>query len=267
MARSAFTVLAILALATFASAPAFAGAFTLAEGEAKIFLSGLYTAGDAYFDGRGKRRARDVYRKSDLQLFAEYGLSDRFTAFGSTALQKIDVSDYEGSDRKGLGRSEIGLRARLYQSGGWTGSVQGSVVIAGAKKGEGAAAIGEADDQVDLRGLVARSFELFGRHGFIDLQAGYRTRSGDPADEIRADATLGLRIAPRWLLMAQSFNTFGVARWSGPYPLRQRIHKVQGALLFDLTKTLVIFGGVFATPIGRDAMDERGGTLGIGYRF
>lgn len=249
------------------AAPARAGAFTLQEGEAKLFVSGLLTSGDRYFDGGGKLRSRGRYRKYDLQAFAEYGLRDGLTIFGSSALERISAKDGTSSTRKGLGRSELGARLRLFEADGWIASAQASVTLAGAKKSEGFAAVGETDDQIDLRGLVARSFEAFGRPWFLDLQAGYRTRSGDPADELRFDATLGVRIAPRWLILAQSFNTIGLERWKGPYALRQRIHKLQGAALFDLTERLTVYGAVFATPIGKDAMDERGGSVGIGYRF
>lgn len=249
------------------AAPACAGAFTLRPGEAKLFVSGLVTAGDHYFDSRGKLRSRGRYRKYDLQAFAEYGLRDGLTVFGSSALEKISAKDGTTSTRKGLGRSELGARFRVFEAQGWIASAQASFTLAGARKSEGLAAVGETDDQLDLRGLVAHSFEAFGRHWFLDLQAGYRARSGDPADELRFDATLGARLAPRWLVLAQSFNTIGLARWKGPYALKQRIHKLQGAALFDLTERLTIYAAAFVTPIGKDALDERGGSLGIGYRF
>ncbi|HEY0291044.1 MAG TPA: hypothetical protein VGC51_01725 [Hansschlegelia sp.] len=246
---------------------AHAGAFTLNPGEAKLFLSGLLSSGDKYYDGGGKLRSRGKYRKYDLQTFLEFGLADGVTLLASTGLQRIEARDGGTFKRSGLGRSEIGLRARLIESGDWIWSVQGSVVIAAAKWREGIAAIGETDDQFDVRGLVARTFEAFGKPAFLDLQLGYRARGQDPADEIRVDATFGLRPSPRWLLLAQSFNTIGTGRWRGPYPLEQRIFKLQGAALFDLTERVTLFGAAFFTPVGRDALDERGGTIGVGYRF
>jgi hypothetical protein len=247
--------------------PTVAGAFLLAEGEAKVFVSALLTTGNGYFDRKGRSRARGPYRKQDLQIFAEYGLTQRVTVVASTALQRIDARDEERSRRSGLGRSEIGARARIVQTGPWIAALQASAIIAGAKRKEGYAAVGETDHQIDVRGLVARSFELFGRPAFWDLQAGYRMRGGDPADEIRLDLSLGIRPSPRWLVMAQSFNTIGLGGWAGPHPLRQRIHKVQGAAFFDLTQSLTLYGAAFATPLGRDALDERGAVVGLGYRF
>lgn len=257
----------LIALAIAWAGPAFGGAFTLEPGETKLFLTGIMNAGDHYFDGSGRLRKREIYRKYDVQLYGEHGLKDGLTLFGSAGLQRIHAEDRGMHDREGLGRTEFGLRQRVFEGGGWIASVQASAIVAGAKKGPDIAVVGETDDQLDGRFLVARNFEIFGRHGFFDLQAGYRLRGGDPADEIRLDATLGLRVAPRWLLMAQSFNTIGAGTWSGPYALRQRIAKLQGAAMFDLTERWSLIGAAFFTPAGCDALDERGATFGVGLKF
>lgn len=258
---------AILAAAILSPRAAAAGAFTLEPGEAKLFVSGYVMSGDEYFDRKGKRHARGRYQKRELQAFAEYGALDGLTVFGAAGLQKVKAKDGVTHDREGLGRSEIGARARLFAKEGWIASAQASVVIAGAKKSDDLAVIGETDDQFDVRGLVARSFEAFGKPAFVDLAAGYRWRSGDPADEIRLDATFGIRPAERLLLLAQSFNQFGTGRWKGPYELKQRIYKLQGAAIYELNQTWSVFAAAFFTPIGRDALDERGATVGVGLRF
>lgn len=244
-----------------------AGAFTLEPGETKLFAFGFASSGGKYFDRKGKLRARGDYAKQDLQLYGEYGALDGLTLFGSIAAQKIRAEDGATFRRKGLGRSEIGARARLWTDGAWIVSAQASGVLAGARASEGLAAIGETDHQFDARGLVARSFEVFGRQAFVDLAAGYRFRSGDPADEIRIDATFGVRAFDRLLLVAQSFNQIGTGRWKGPFPLKQRIHKLQAAALFDLTPNLQLVGAAFFSPTGRDALDETGATIGIGVSF
>ncbi|TBN54589.1 hypothetical protein EYR15_06070 [Hansschlegelia quercus] len=254
-------------LAALISSSALAGAYTLPRGEVKLFVSGLMTDGDRYFDTTGRRQPRGRYTKYDTPVFVEYGVRDGVTLFGSTELEKISAEDGGRHERQGLGRSELGARIRLFNEGPWIASAQGSVVVAGARAKEGVAAIGETDDQVDVRGLIQRSFEAFGIAGFADFEAGYRWRSKAPADEVRLDATVGLRVAPRWLALVQSFNTIGAGRWSGRYPLRQRIAKLQGALFYDLTERMQLFGAAFFTPYGRDAMDETGGQIGVGYRF
>ena len=244
-----------------------AGAFTLEPGETKLFLQGLYSGGDRYFDRKGKLRSRGDYKKYDLQLFAEHGALDGLTVFGSTALQKIRAEDGKTYERKGLGRSEIGARARLWTDGQWIVSAQTSAVFAGAKAGGGLVVTGETDDQLDVRGLVARSFEIFGRQAFVDVAGGYRFRSGDPANEVRIDASFGVRPVERLLVLTQSFNQIGTARWRGPFPLKQRIHKLQAAALFDLSESLQLIGAAFFSPDGRDALDETGATIGIGVKF
>lgn len=244
-----------------------AGAYTLPGGEAKVFLSGLATAGDHYYDGAGRLKSRSRFKKWDLQVYGEYGVTGFVTLFASTALERIRIGGTDRSRRSGLGRSEFGARVKIVDADGWIASVQSSGVVAGAKNSRELAVVGETDDQLDVRALVARSFTAFERPVFIDVQAGYRVRSGDPADEFRFDATVGLRAWPRVLLLLQSFNTFGRGRWSGPFPLKQRIHKMQAGVLYDLDAAVSLFAAVFATPDARDALDERGVVLGVGYRF
>jgi len=254
-------------LTAISSSDASAGAFTLEKGETKLFVLGLASSGNGYYDRDGKRRSRETYSKKELQLFIEYGVRDWLTLFSSTGLQKIRLAAHEDFVRKGQGRSEIGARVRLWNEGAWTVSAQALGVLAGARETDGIAAFGETDHQVDGRLLVARSFAFWGMPSFVDVAAGYRFRTGYAADEVRVDATFGVRPFDRLLALAQSFNQIGVARWEGPLPLKQRIHKLQAAALFDLTPGLQLIGAAFVSPIGRDALDERGATLGIGLRF
>ena len=254
------------ALLASASA-ALAGAFTLEPGEIKLFVTGMSAAGDRYFDSDGKLRSRGRYEKRELQLYGEYGVRDGLTAFGATAFQKISVEGFGTERREGLGRTEIGLRYRIWQGDGWIVSAQGSAGIAGAKESARLAVVGESDDQLDARALVAKTFEVFGKPAFIDLAAGYRVRSGDPANEIRLDATFGIRPAARWELMAQSFNTIGTGRWRGRFPIWQQTYKLQGLAIYELTRHVSLVGAAFFCPTGRDALEEKGGTLGVALKF
>lgn len=261
--------LAATVLAAFALLPssARAGAFTLEPGETKFFATAQLTTGDEYFDRRGKTRPRGRYSKYDYQLYGEYGALDGLTMFGSSGFQKVKLKDGATFEREGLGRSELGARVRLFQRDDWIVSAQGSAIIAGAKDSGKLAVVGEADDQADFRGLVAHSFQAFGKPAFVDFGAGYRVRGGDPADEVRVDATFGVRPLDRLLLLAQSFNQVGTSRWSGPFALKQRIHKLQFGAIYDLTGNLSVIAAGLFSPFGRDTLNERGGTIGLGLRF
>ncbi|MFD1330664.1 hypothetical protein ACFQ4O_01470 [Methylopila musalis] len=246
-----------------------AGAYTQPAGQGQAILSGYASEGAAYYDRRGRLKPRGRFSKRELQLYVEYGLTDAFTLVGAGALQRISSADeYETSRRQGFGRTEIGLRARLWTDGRWVVSAQGSGALGGAKRGDGFAAVGEQDDQLDARVLVARSFSAFGGDGFVDVAAGYRARFGDPADEARLDATLGWRKrGSRWLWLTQSFSAIGLGRWSGPYPLKQRTHKIQTGAVYDLRSWLFVHAAGFVSVAGRDSLDEKGAMLGVGCRF
>src|SRR3712207_8696464 len=51
--------------------------------------------------------------------------------------------------------------------------------------------------ELDLRLLLGQGFAIGDWPSFVDAQAAYRLRTGDPADEIRADFTFGTRPHPR----------------------------------------------------------------------
>lgn len=262
----------IIALSAALAAPlsgglAHAGAFVLEPGEAKLFATAFAMSGDQYFDADGDLRKRERFKKRELQLYGEFGLLDGVTLFGAGGLQRIVARDRGRHVREGVARSELGLRARVLQRDGWIVSVQGSGLIAGAKGKGDIAVIGETDDQADLRLLAARSFEIAGKPAFLDLAAGYRARSGDPADEARLEATLGVRPVEPLLLMAQSFSTIGLSRWRGPYRLKQRIHKLQAAAMYDVSTSVSLVAAGFFTPAGRDALEETGATLGVAFRY
>lgn len=267
MRMSGATAAAIVATCALVPPAARAGAFTLKPGETKLFATSQFTSGDEYFDAKGDKRPRGRYTKIDHQLYGEYGALDGLTAFGSIAYQTIRLKDAVTHEREGLGRSEVGARLRVFERDGWIVSAQGSAVFAGAKESAKLAVVGETDDQADVRGLVARSFEAFGKQAFVDVGAGYRIRGGDPADEWRVDATVGIRPIERVLLMAQSFNQIGTARWSGPFALKQRIHKVQFSGVYELSETMSVIAAGLFSPFGRDSLNERGGTIGLWLRF
>ncbi len=177
--------------------PALAGAWTLAPG------AGFVSAGASYY-------ANDpgTFEQVSTATYLEYGLREGFTVGGSL---EGDFPVGAASDRQARGTASAFGRARL-----WTGdqgdpfSLQfGAIAPLGDLVDTGQAQI-DGERALDVRALYGRGFATGWGDAFVDLQGGFRRRFDDAADEIRIDLTAGVRPAPRWLLMIQSFSTIGL---------------------------------------------------------
>lgn len=185
------------------AAQAEAGAWTRAPGE--TFLS---VSSSTY------RTDDDSYEEIYTALYAEHGLREGMTLGGALELSQPTGPAAALEDRLTLsGFARFRLREG---AAGDPVSVQIGAIYAGGGFDEGVPLQRESDGlDIDLRGLYGRGFATGWGDAFLDAQAAFRVRTGDPADELRLDLTLGLRpeaewLGDRWLLMAQSFGVLGL---------------------------------------------------------
>jgi hypothetical protein len=202
----------------------------------------------------------------------EYGVTDWLTAIVSPGLQQVSVGAPVDAHRTGFGTSELGGRVRLWQGdapGGrsWVLSGQATVRVPGTFDTNNPAAVGYTGFEADLRALFGVSFSLGGWPSFVDFQIGQRFRSGGPPDEIRFDVTFGLRPAPQWLVLTQSFNVLSQGAGTSPLFPANHYHKLQVSLVYSINASWSVQGGVYTTYAGRNALQENGLVLGAGYRF
>ena len=253
-------VASIAVLAALSPVPALAGAWTLKTGEGQVIVSGLYSEALELFDDQGDPQAIPVFHKAELSAHAEYGLTDWLTAIGRSELKTEAVGTPVSIDAARFGLSGVGLRARLWQGDGTVVSAElsGRMPV-GSRRFDH-----EPDAEVDLRMLAGLGFALGSWSGFVDLQGAYRLRPGAPADEIRADLTLGLRPRSHLLWLAQSFNTLST---DGEELASSTEHKAAVSLVYDMTTYLSVQVGGIATVAGRDALRERGLITALWLRF
>lgn len=243
-----------------------AGAWTQRDGGASAFLQTTATWSSQAFDGAGNLFANRSYDKVSTQLFLEYGASDWLTLLMAPELLQIQVGagepgavDGAPSRYSGFGYTDVGARARLATGDGWIASAQAVLRIPGAKPSEGLAAIGYADAEVDLRLMAGFAFTLFDRPAILDLEAAQRVRQGAPPDEFRLDLTLGVRVAPDWLLLVQSFNVISEGAGQGPvFDFSYAYYKIQVGGMYDVTPHLSFMLAGVTTWYARNAVQENG---------
>ena len=84
--------------------------------------------------------------------------------------------------------------------------------------------------------------------------------------EFHADLTFGVRLAPRWLLLIQSFNV--LSEGSGTWGFSSYDYeKAQLSVVYAVSAALSLQVGGFSTYAGRNAIQENGLVLGAWHKF
>ena len=258
-------VVALLTLLSF-PASAWAGAWTLPDGTGQWLASlGLATSSE-YFD-HGSLLSTPRYNKAEPALLIEYGLTDRLTAIVNPGLQHIDIAAPTSAERTGIGYTELGARYAFFRDADSVVSVQATLRLPGTTDTTNPAAIGYTDVETDVRLLFGHTLQINGMPAFIDIEPAERIRTAGYPNEFRLDATLGVEVAPRWTVLAQSFNVFseggGTSIFGGSYDYE----KLQLSAVYALTPAWSLQGGGYTTYAGQNALQENGLLFAVWHKF
>ncbi|NDW04281.1 hypothetical protein [Jiella pacifica] len=238
-----------------------AGAWALAEGSGEVIATGLSSTADEAFGSSGAAPARAAFMKGSASLFVQHGWTDRLTVFAKVEAGR-EADDISGHARSGLSEFTAGARFQFYASDGFVASAGLSGRV-DDERGEG---IDLGGARIEPRLAAGYGFELFGLPAFVEAEAGYGWRvAGEGFDEAKLDLTIGLRPWKRWLFLAQSFSTMGVAGPDGSDDYAH--HKLQGSVVYDIAEHWSLQSGIFATVAGKNAPKERGVVSAIWYRY
>lgn len=227
----------ILALCGLAQT-SWAGAWTLPQGEGLIISGTSFNQADLAFDSEGKLSTPVDFDKIDSTFYLEYGVINRLTLVGSTALQDVSYTSSEGPQQfSGFSTSKIGLRYGLQPRSSWVLAVQPSLVIPGGGEAVPDGDLGFGGFGAELRLLAGRSLKFGTRHGFFNAEAGYDMRSGGAPRQISADATLGMDVTEHIQIIGQGFYRHtGDSLFEGDTVLANESLKLQASLVIDLPK-------------------------------
>jgi len=249
-----------------APAPAFAGAWTLDAGTGQAAVIATASTSTMAFDGARGLASTLRYDKFELDGLIEYGAADWLTLMALPQFQHIGIGSPTDAQRTGIGYTEFGARARLYNANDWVVSVQTTLRLPGTAQTGNPAAIGYTDAQADVRGLVGRSFTLGPWPAYFNMEVAQRFRTEGAPDEFHADVTLGVRPSPRWTLLAQSFNVVSEGAGSWGFPSYD-YYKLQLSAVYALTPAMSLQLGGFTAYTGRNALQENGVVFGAWFKF
>lgn len=241
-----------------------AQAFVQRQGEGRVIVTAIYSDSDRAFNANGRSVPILGYEKVELYAAGEYGLTDDLTLLLTPSYRSVSVAG--DVDTRGLNFVEAGARYRIGEAGGTTFSLQGTVRVPGATRRDALGQVGNVATEIDLRGQAGAGFGPNGAAGFVIGELGYRIRTEDPPDEFHADLTLGLHLAPRWTLIANSYNTISNGRGRGVFT-DYRYHNLYLGLVHDVSPTVAVQAGGLATLAGKNALRERGLFGGFWLRF
>jgi len=244
--------------------PAFGGAWTMPKGHGQVIATTTASRADETFDDHGRAHSSPRYQKVESEPLIEYGLTDRLTLILGPGFQHIDIASPIDASRTGAGYTEFGGRFRLMEGKDWVFSAQGLMRVPGTTDTSNPAAIGYTGNEFDARVLFGANLNVAGLPAFANMELAQRFRNGAP-NEFRADATLGINVAPRWTLVAQSFTVIAESG-STLFPT-YNYSKLQLSAIYALTGNWTMQLGSFATVLGHNALQENGLVAGVGYRF
>ncbi|MDQ0503509.1 hypothetical protein [Xanthobacter agilis] len=257
----------LLAVAIPARA-AFAGAWTLRGGEGQSILQSTAVHSGSEFGPSSHLYDSRPYDKVEVTLVFEYGLTDWLTVIAAPQVLSISLGDPYPATYNGPGYMDAGARVRLWQQDGLVVSTQVVGRLPGTGNSSSAAAVGYDDPELDLRLLAGWSFTLWGRPTYVDAQLAQRLRFGDPPDELHLDLTLGVRLAERWQVLAQSFNVMSEGAGAGPYfDVSYEYYKFQLGAAYDWSAAMTVQAAFVRTWLARNAPEENGLVLSALYRF
>jgi hypothetical protein len=258
---------ALLAAFLLLPLPAFAGAWTQAEGEGQVILGAIASAADRTFGDATPIR----FRRLLMQTYAEYGWRDGITLVAATETASVDVRQNNGAPFHAQDNAlSAGLRWRLdpyFDRGDWgVLSVEASLRWAGAFNFAVSANRDAGGQGGQLRLLYGNGFRLWDRDGFVSAELGEDFFAGDRPNETPFDLTAGLWLGQNHLLLAQSFNLFAQKGRIAAYPAFDS-HKLELSWVYRWSPRMLFQLGAFVSPAGSNALVERGLGLSVWRRF
>jgi hypothetical protein len=250
----------------------FAAAWTLPADKWELYQNAFYYRTTEFFDSNGNTRPQPRYSKYELNPYGEYGLNEGTTIGGSVALNLVQgTAATDSGNNYGIGDPTLFLRQRLWSDDSTVVSLQPLIKFPSYYTDELLPRSGAMQTDGELRLLGGHSFEWLGNNHFINLEAAYRKRMGDPSDQLRFDATLGLTLNDQWQLLPQ-LSYINTPSRKAITPFTQSgeddfdLLKPQLSAVYQLNETVALQAGLFQHIDGNNTGAGCGALFSLWYR-
>ena len=254
----------------FASPSAFAGAWTLEPKTRQVISTFIIDRADSVFGPDIETGESPNFNKFESGLFIEQGVTKRITLIGQTAFQTVSFNNgVEQVNFNGFSNSSIGLRYGLFRTDKEAISIETHGIISGGGEDVPDGDLGRGGAAIELRGLYGRNIKWGKLTGFAELQVAGRSRLNSDPVEWRVDATTGLHVSKKLLVLAQGFYMQNSATLRDPEDpvFATRSLKGQLSAVYWLKPKYGIQIGGFTSLLGRNVVDEEALLIGFWQKF
>lgn len=247
----------------------FAGAWLQEEGKGIAVLQATYFNTDEFFDDTGNRKSQTRFDKSEINVYGEYGLSEKLTIGANLFANYVEQGTEENY---GLADSEFFLRTSIYETNAMVVSLQPLIKLPSEYENNSNLRGGSRSTDVELSALVGINQPIISNRDYLDLRAGYRERNRGLEGQWRLDATVGMYVSEDWLLTASARSVISDAnpnnvtfREDGEQDYSQ--FKIEVGAQYALSEDYWLQLTGFQHVAGAQAGAGEGITIGIGMRF
>lgn len=243
-----------------------AGAFLEEASHGKIIVTAETDRSTYAFDEKGHMIPTTSWRRTGINFYGEYGLTEDFTALLASSFYHYKLILPPLLSYNGFERTEIGGRWKIWQSEALILSAQGSFIWPAPQARKWQILTGANHIEIDTKLMGGIKFSLWQWLCFLEAGGGFH-RQGIPfPQEGRLDITLGLRpSSSSYLLLFQLFSAMSLNKAKSPWSFRR--HKWQSSIVYDLTPQWSVQMGTFITLLSTETRHETGMIAALWYRF
>lgn len=188
-------ILSFICICIIPAANCLAGAWTMPKGKMYARFALNYYEADENFDEDGDRvdfNGNGEFYDVNASAYLEYGFIERLTLVANLTYKYLNYED-DAMESESFGIGDIDLAARylLYSGPGNALSVQGLLKVPETYDESDDVPLGNGQYDFEFRILFGQSlYPLI--PGYCNLEAGYRFRREEPADEFRYLVEMGI---------------------------------------------------------------------------
>lgn len=193
------------------------------------------------------------FERQDARAYFEYGLGDGYTVGGKAAYGAVWHFDgvAEGA-ATGVSEAEAFVQKQLIGDARGAGGFRLSGAASSRFESWPRPDMARDGFDLELRAVYGRNLSLRPLKIFVATEAGYRKRFGDGADQVRADALVGIEPSGRLLFLAEILTTISAGPVDDPARPDYHVVKFQPSIVWRARPRWALHAGAMRELWGRN---------------
>lgn len=264
---SAMTLSALWCAIIAMTAPASASPWTRDKSELLVISRADYFKADLPEVDIGSGLVESRFERLESNTYAEFGLTSDFMVggklvYGTTWLTRgAETETATGfSEIEGFGQYQV------FRSGRDAGAIRVAAAIPSRFSSGVRDALQTDGVDIDASLLYGRNLLTGDVKIFSSIEAGFRKRTGDAADQVRLQSTIGLEPSDAWLILLDAFATLSLGN-EAPSGADFDVVRIQPSVLYRFSRRWGVQAGGAEEISGRNLALGRTFFIGLWTRF